>query len=96
MKKLRNFYLIAGLAALAFGLLAKHIPGITVTDFVYGFCWGLAITLLVAGLITASIPVFCRKTKDADHAAGASKTASTSAAHHAKTAPESAADQVSK
>ncbi len=61
MKKLRNFYLIIGLAAVAFALLAKHIPGVTITDFVYGFCLGMGIMALVAGLVTAVIPHLCRK-----------------------------------
>ncbi len=61
MKKLRNFYLIIGLAAVAFALLAKHIPGVTITDFVYGFCHGLGITALLACLITALVPHLCRK-----------------------------------
>jgi hypothetical protein len=60
MKKLRNFYFILGLAALAFALLAKNIPGVTITDFVLGFCHGLAITSLVAGAITSSIPYLYR------------------------------------
>ncbi len=60
MKKLRDFYFIACLAALAFALLTKHIKGITVTDFVQGFCYGLAFTMFIAGLITSVIPCFYR------------------------------------
>ncbi len=64
MKKLRNFYLIIGLVALAFALLAKLVPGVTMTDFVYGFCLGLGITALLAGIITAFIPRFCHKKEE--------------------------------
>jgi flagellar biosynthesis protein FliR len=63
MKKLRNAYLIAGLGALVFALLTKLIPGVTVTDFVQGFCYGLAVSMLVAGLITSTIPYFYRNEK---------------------------------
>ncbi len=63
MKKLRNFYFIAGLCSLAFALLTKHIPGITVTDFVNGFCYGVSVTMFIAGLITSAIPLFCHKKK---------------------------------
>jgi hypothetical protein len=63
MKNLRNFYLILGLFALAFALLAKHIQGVTITDFVLGFFHGLAITALVAGAITAAIPYLYRNRK---------------------------------
>ncbi len=63
MKKLRDFYLIAGLAALAFALLTKHIRGITVSDFIQGFCYGLALAMLLAGLITSTIPHFYRNDK---------------------------------
>jgi hypothetical protein len=66
MKNLRNIYLILGLAALAFALLTKHIPGVTVTDFVLGFCYGMSITLLLAGLVTAAIPYVYRKPKKDD------------------------------
>jgi hypothetical protein len=65
MKKLRNSYFIVGLAALVFALLTKHIPGITVTDFVQGFCYGLAFTMLVVGMITSTIPYFYRNEKRA-------------------------------
>ncbi len=71
MKKLRNFYLVAGLAALAFALLTKHIPGITVTDFVQGFCHGFAITMLLAGLVTSTIPYFYRNEKRKKKGVGA-------------------------
>ena len=63
MKKLRNFYFIVGVVAIAFALLAKHIPGVTITDFVYGFCHGLGITALIAGLVTTAIPHFYRNEK---------------------------------
>ena len=63
MKKLRNFYFIVGALAIAFALLAKHIPGVTITDFVYGFCHGLGITALIAGIVTAAIPHFYRNRK---------------------------------
>ncbi len=63
MKKLRNFYFIAGLFAVAFALLTKLVPGVTITDFVYGFCHGLGITALIAGIVTAAIPHFYRKEK---------------------------------
>ncbi len=68
MKKLRNFYLIVGVVAVAFALLAKLIPGVTITDFVYGFCHGLGITALVAGIVTAAIPHFYRKEKQTEEA----------------------------
>ncbi len=68
MKKLRDFYFIACLAALAFALLTKHIKGITVTDFVQGFCYGLAFTMFIAGIITSVIPYFCRKDRKKPHA----------------------------
>jgi hypothetical protein len=52
MKKLRNFYFVVGFGALVFALLAAHIPGVTITDFVLGFCYGLGAALLFAGLLT--------------------------------------------
>lgn len=82
MKKLRNFYLITGLAALAFALLTKHIPGVTVTDFVQGFCYGLAITSLIAGLITSTIPYFYRKEKKSIPAENVSRRAIDPATDH--------------
>jgi formate/nitrite transporter FocA (FNT family) len=63
MKNLRNIYLILGVAAIVFAILTKHIPGITVTDFVQGFCYGLGLTLLVAGLVTSTIPYLYRTRK---------------------------------
>lgn len=64
MKNLRNLYLITGLFAIAFALVAGHIPGVTINDFVRGFCHGLGITALVASLITAAIPHLYRTKKD--------------------------------
>jgi hypothetical protein len=70
MKKLRNIYFIVGIFALAFALLTKHIPGVTATDFVEGFCYGLASALFLAGIVTAIIPFFYRNDKKKDkHAA---------------------------
>ena len=63
MKKLRNFYLILGLFAIAFAFVAKHIPGVTITDFVLGFCHGLGITAIIAGIVTAAIPHLYRTPK---------------------------------
>ncbi len=60
MKKLRNLYFIAGIFALVFALLTKFIPGVTVTDFVQGFCYGFALAIFIAGIITAAIPYFYR------------------------------------
>ncbi len=70
MKRLRNFYFITAASALVFALLTRHIPGITVTDFVQGFCYGLTFTMLLAGCVTALIPAFYKGPKK-DEAAGA-------------------------
>ncbi len=68
MKKLRDFYFIVGLAALVFAILTRHVPGVTVTDFVQGFCYGLALTMFLAGLITALIPTFYKGHKKEEKA----------------------------
>ena len=64
MKKLRNIVLLAGAIVLAFALLVKFIPGFNVTEFAYGFCWGLGGTLVAAGLALAASPLYCRKKKE--------------------------------
>jgi hypothetical protein len=64
MKKLRNFLLIAGAAVLVFGLSARVVPGINITDFAFGFCCGLAGTLILAGLVLLASPLYCRKKKE--------------------------------
>ncbi len=64
MKKLRNIVLIAGAVIVVFALLVKFIPGFNVTEFAYGFCWGLGGTLLVAGLVLTASPLYCRKKKE--------------------------------
>ena len=61
MKKLGYTFLITGAIVLAFGLLARIIPGITITDFVFGFCSGLGSALLLGGLGFLATPLFCRK-----------------------------------
>lgn len=63
MRKLRNFTFIAGLLVLAFGLLANYVPGITITEFVWGFCVGFATAMLAAAIGFAIAPVFCKKKK---------------------------------
>lgn len=69
MKKLRNFYLILGLFAIAFAVFVNIVPGIrpepmtTAFSFARGFCWGLGVTSLIAGLVTSLIPQFYRKDK---------------------------------
>ncbi len=87
MKKLRNFYLIIGLAALAFAMLAKFIPGVTITDFVYGFCHGLGITALLAGVVAALIPHLCRKDKAADKKQEAENLSSSPSTSHSPSSP---------
>ncbi len=64
MKKLRNIVLIVGAAVVVFALLVKFIPGFTVSDFAYGFSWGLGGTFIVVGLILAASPLYCRKKKE--------------------------------
>lgn len=63
MKKLSYTFLIAGAAVSAFGVLARLLPGITITYFMLGFCFGLGGTLLVAGLVFLATPLFCRKNR---------------------------------
>ncbi len=64
MKKFRNIVLIVGAAVVVFALLVKFIPGFTVSDFAYGFSWGLGGTLIVAGLVMLASPLYCRKGKE--------------------------------
>jgi hypothetical protein len=64
MKKLAYTFLITGAIVLAFGLLAWIIPGITITQFVLGFCFGIGSTLILGGLVFLASPVFCRKKKE--------------------------------
>lgn len=63
MKKFRNITLIAGAIIMGFALLATVIPGITITDYTLGFLTGFSATLLLAGLVLAVVPVFCKKDK---------------------------------
>lgn len=62
MKNLAYTFLIAGAIVLAFALLARFVPGITITDFMFGFCDGIGTTLAVAGLILL-IPAALRNKK---------------------------------
>ena len=64
MKKLRNIVLIVGAAVLIFALLVKFIPGFEVSDFAYGFSWGLGGTLMIAGLVLLASPLYCPKKKE--------------------------------
>ncbi len=66
MKTLRNCYLILGGFAILFALAARFIPGVTITDLVLGFCYGLGVMALLAGIVTAAIPAFYRKEKKED------------------------------
>lgn len=69
MKKLRNICLLTGVIVLGFGLLARIIPGITITEFLWGFCVGMSSMLFVAGTGFAFAPVFCKKNKKGEQAA---------------------------
>ncbi len=61
MKKLSYTFLIAGAIALAFGLLAWILPGVTISQFTLGFFFGIGSTLIVGGLIIMALPFFCKK-----------------------------------
>lgn len=50
MKKLGITFLIAGAAVNFFALLARIIPGITITNFMAGFLTGSGSALLLFGL----------------------------------------------
>ncbi len=89
MKKLRNFYFILGLFAIAFAILTRLIPGVTIIDFVNGFCWGLGVAMLIAGAVTSAIPYLYRndkkKTTPAAHDDGDTKSAATDSETGTKT-----------
>lgn len=68
MKKFRDITLIVGAVLLCFALLATVIPGITITDFTLGFLMGFSVTLIIAGLVLAVVPMFCKKKNGEDAA----------------------------
>lgn len=61
MKKFRNFTLIAAVVVFGYGLLAKYIPGITISEFAWGFCIGFSSVMLAVAIGLAVAPLFCKK-----------------------------------
>ena len=49
MKKIGIVFLIIGAVILVFGLLARVIPGMSITDFALGFFEGMGSALVVGG-----------------------------------------------
>lgn len=69
MKKFRDIALIIGVIAIGYGLLSKIIPGITITDFVWGFLVGLGAAMFIVALCLALVPLFCKKKKKVEEPA---------------------------